>query len=137
MRIQKNKIFLALLFLIFSITTAQNRATDSLALVELYDSCDGTSWQNANNWRSSEPINKWQGVVMNTAIDRVIKLRLKDRGITGKIPESFGDLMELTVIILSVNSITEPKLLNHSKNCSTTLNNIFTPTSRTSSWISK
>ncbi len=75
------------------LVSAQDRAGDSLALVELYDSCNGENWTMSLNWKSSQPIDTWAGVkVVNNRVDT---LRIGNRGATGDIPASFGNLTEL------------------------------------------
>ncbi len=107
---RQTTILLVLLFILsfFSITeiTAQDRAGDSLALVDLYDSCGGASWVNAANWGTANPINTWQGVVFNTDINRVKTLLLGNKGLTGAIPSSFGNLNELQTLFGRNSAIT-------------------------------
>ena len=46
-----------------------NRASDSLALVALYNSMDGDNW--ANSWNLADSsINTWFGVTLNNDEDR-------------------------------------------------------------------
>lgn len=103
-------ILIVLLFFISFIsvneTTAQDRAGDSLALVDLYDSCGGASWANAANWRTTNPINTWQGVTVDATSLRVKTLLLGNKGVTGAIPSSFGNLTELQTVFALNSGIT-------------------------------
>lgn len=96
------KVISFLIIVVFAfLVSAQDRAGDSLALVELYDSCNGENWTISLNWKSSQPINTWFGVkVVN---DRVDTLRIGNRGAAGDIPASFGNLTELKMFF-GINS---------------------------------
>lgn len=76
---------------------------DSMALVDIYNQCNGPNWIINDNWLIS-PVNEWYGVVTNGT--RVTKLWLHSRNLTGDIPESIGDLTALTTLELSSNPIT-------------------------------
>lgn len=103
-RISARQIVLLLIIGILSNLFAQDREGDSLALVELYDSCNGENWTMSLNWKSSQPINTWFGVkVVN---DRVDTLRIGNRGAAGDIPASFGNLTELKMFFAINSSIT-------------------------------
>ncbi|MBE0638435.1 MAG: T9SS type A sorting domain-containing protein [Bacteroidales bacterium] len=76
---------------------------DSMALVDLYNNCDGPNWLINTLWLEG-PVNEWAGVV--TTGTRVTQLWLQSKGITGAIPESIGDLTALKNMVLSSNPIT-------------------------------
>lgn len=92
------------LFSFSFVVQGQDRAGDSLALVELYDSCNGEEWKLKANWKSAQPIDTWQGVIVNN--DRVETLRIGLKGVKGKLPESIGNLTGLRYLVALKNSIT-------------------------------
>src|SRR5690242_4648686 len=66
---------------------------DSLALVDLYDSTNGPHWASHNNWLTTAPLSTWEGVGLTDG--RVENLDLSFHNLTGNIPSSIGDLLEL------------------------------------------
>lgn len=83
---------------------------DSLALVELYNSTNGDSWLNNSNWLVGT-LDSWFGV---TVLDgRVVALDLSDdgtfaftgNGLSGYLPESLGNLTNLTYLNVNANNI--------------------------------
>jgi Leucine-rich repeat (LRR) protein len=76
---------------------------DSMALVDIYNYCDGPNWYNSDNWLEG-PVNEWNGIT--TTGTRVTKIHLQFNFLTGDIPESIGDLTALQELRLSSNNIT-------------------------------
>ena len=87
---------------------AQINKQDSLALVDLYDSCGGVHWTNHDNWLTKAPVSTWYGIfyVSNgytTGID------LQGNNLRGIIPASVGNMPGVTTaFIVSDNHIKEP-----------------------------
>ena len=78
------------------------------ALVALYQALDGDHWKEKTNWCSDKPVGRWYGVSTDSN-GRVTRLDLSFNGLNGTIPESIGDLEELTSIHFGVNyNITGP-----------------------------
>ncbi len=77
--------------------------TDSLALVDLYNSTNGPNWSNNTNWLSSSPINTWYGVTIGA--NRVVKLILYNNNLTGTIPISIGNMTNLVNLLLDNNNL--------------------------------
>ena len=80
---------------------------DSLALVVLYDRCDGPNWMNNSNWLEG-PLNTWYGVTVENG--RVTGLQLKgywyeDFGLKNHLPPQIGDLTALRKLDLSYNDL--------------------------------
>ncbi|NOR86300.1 MAG: hypothetical protein GQ527_01695, partial [Bacteroidales bacterium] len=75
---------------------------DSMALVDLYNNCDGPNWILNDLWLTG-PVNEWYGVT--TTGTRVTELWRQSNGLTGDIPESIGDLTALEVLHLDGNAI--------------------------------
>lgn len=86
-------------------------ATDSLALVALYNATSGPLWTNNTNWLTGT-VDTWFGVTV--VGDRVTEIVLDDDGTTsftgnnlnGAIPPSIGDLDALTTLNLASNQLT-------------------------------
>jgi Leucine-rich repeat (LRR) protein len=76
---------------------------DSLALVDLYNSCGGPNWSNHDLWLEG-PVAEWEGVVAENT--RITQLWLQINNVTGDIPESIGDLTGLEKLHLESNNIT-------------------------------
>lgn len=75
------------------------RATDSLALIALYNATDGPNWK--NSWQLAQPINTWDGV-KTSPNGCVTELRLRsDNRLTGSIPTELGTLASLEVLSLA------------------------------------
>jgi len=68
---------------------------DSLALVDLYNSTNGPSWNTSTNWLTGAPLNTWFGVRRNN-LKRVSGLDLRNNHLAGTIPSSVGHLFDLT-----------------------------------------
>jgi hypothetical protein len=80
-------------------------ASDSLALVDLYNSTGGDNWGYNSGWLVNEDVNQWHGVEV---IDqRVTGLSLMMNDLAGPLPESIGNLTALTSLNLSGNAITD------------------------------
>ncbi|RLD56612.1 MAG: hypothetical protein DRJ05_11055, partial [Bacteroidetes bacterium] len=76
---------------------------DSMALVDLYNNCNGPNWFTNDLWLEG-PVNEWYGVTTTGA--RVTKLWRQSNNLTGDIPESIGDLTALEELHLESNEIT-------------------------------
>ena len=76
---------------------------DSMALVDLYNSCNGPNWAINNLWLEG-PVNEWFGVI--TTGTRVTSLWRQSNNLTGDIPASIGDLTALEELHLESNQIT-------------------------------
>ena len=96
-----------------------SREGDSLALVALYNSTNGDSWNFNNNWLTDKPINEWEttaGYPTVALIDgRVTELFLNGNKLEGPIPEELGNLTKLKRLFLDANKLngTIPKELGN------------------------
>ena len=76
--------------------------TDGAALWALYQSTNGASWSNNDNWaQGGTPDNTWRGVTVASA--RVTQLSLPNNGLRGRIPTQLAELTKLTTLDLSDN----------------------------------
>lgn len=81
---------------------SQSLTQDSLALVDLYNSTNGSGWITSTNWLTG-PIANWFGVTV--AGNRVAILNLSNNQLAGTIPSSLGNLTALTNLQLSGNQL--------------------------------
>ncbi len=78
--------------------------SDSIALVNLYDSTDGPHWLNRANWRTSAPLATWYGIRINDFGD-VGTVNLTANNLTGGIPLSLGNFALLDTLQLNNNHL--------------------------------
>ena len=88
--------------LVTPIATAQVPEQDSLALVALYDSTDGTNWTDNTNWLSG-PVSTWFGITVSG--DSVTKVNLGKNNLVGTIPIEIGNLANVTELGLYSNQL--------------------------------
>jgi hypothetical protein len=79
-------------------------ATDSLALVSLYNATGGTQWLTRTNWLTGD-IDTWAGVTVNG--QSITALNLANNGLTGDVPDPLVDIQAMQTVNLSGNSITK------------------------------
>jgi M6 family metalloprotease-like protein len=86
-----------------------NIETDSLALIALYNTCNGSGWNNNTNWLSNEPLANWYGVSVENG--RVTGLQLFSDdwsvrfGLQGELPAAFGNLTKLKLLNFQGNEL--------------------------------
>ncbi len=78
------------------------RQSDSLALVDLYDSTNGTGW--TNTWDLDQPIDTWYGVTLNQT-GCLTHLHLPSNQLNGNIPIEIGNLNDLISLGLYTNQL--------------------------------
>lgn len=76
--------------------------TDSLALLALYESTNGTNW--ATPWNLEENVIFWKGVTVASS-GRVVGLDLESNNLTGSLPDELADLTALLHLDLSYNQL--------------------------------
>ena len=79
-------------------------ATDTIALMALYNSTDGANWTTNTNWGSSLTLANWDGVTTD-ADGRVTDLELDDNNLVGTLPSELRSLTSLTSLMLSENKL--------------------------------
>ncbi len=79
------------------------------ALVDLYNATHGVQWESQDNWKvPGTHVCDWYGVTCNSDSTAVIALELPENNLTGDMPESIGNLTNLTGLDLQDNSLTGP-----------------------------
>jgi len=66
-------------------------AQDSLALVDLYNGCGGSSWQGFDTWLNG-PLSSWEEVTVDEATQRVTHVGFKNMDLTGTLPATLGNM---------------------------------------------
>eukprot|EP00984_Skeletonema_dohrnii_P032138 scaffold25631_cov79-Skeletonema_dohrnii-CCMP3373.AAC.2 len=75
------------------------------ALSDFYDSTKGAEWTDSTDWLDEyASYCDWNGVTCDDS-NRVIKLELRNNGLSGRLRESIGDLTLMAVLDLSDNDI--------------------------------
>ena len=77
--------------------------TDSLALVDLYNSANGAKWTNNSGWLKG-PVGSWFGISLDTT-GRVTSINLSNNNLAGSLPVSLNNLENLTILTLSNNQL--------------------------------
>jgi hypothetical protein len=84
---------------------SQVNSQDSLALVDFYNSTNGSGWTTKTNWLTGS-VSTWYGISVSS--NRVTTISLQSNNLTGSLPSSIGDLTELTTLDLGTNKIDDP-----------------------------
>jgi Leucine-rich repeat (LRR) protein len=77
---------------------ADLRASDSLALVALYNATGGPNWTLQGNWLTAAPLEQWSGIKVRN--NRVVYLEKNNTGFSGSLPEELGNLTMLDTLAL-------------------------------------
>jgi Leucine-rich repeat (LRR) protein len=115
----KLKIVIVFLFILlfYSLSFAAISSTERSALIAIYNSTNGDSWDNNDGWKEP-PLysdgfampgteNNWNGVGVSSSGDEVvIHVHLNDNQLTGNIPVEIGSLGNLTQLYLHRNQLT-------------------------------
>ncbi|MBV6646982.1 MAG: leucine-rich repeat domain-containing protein, partial [Cyclobacteriaceae bacterium] len=82
---------------------AGGNATDSSALVDLYNQTDGANWNQNQNWLIT-PIQFWYGVTTDTT-GRVTGIAMNGNNLNGRLPASIDNMDSLQSLQLTDNKI--------------------------------
>ncbi len=77
--------------------------TDSLALVALYNTTHGASWNRNDNWLTG-PVDTWYGITVDNG--RVVSISLEENNLTDTLPHGLDQLSELQHFVVWGNSLT-------------------------------
>lgn len=96
---------IGLALMLFSWSTyAQVVTQDSLALIDLHNNCNGSSWTLTTPWNFNTPVHTWEGISIQN--NRVTAISLNSKGLTSALPNSLNNLTELKLLGLNHNNIT-------------------------------
>jgi hypothetical protein len=79
---------------------------DSLALVDLYNSTNGPTWTNKENWLTKNPVSTWYGITVSGI--NVTGITLSKNQLSGHIPVHMGKLTALEHLHLDSNQLNGP-----------------------------
>jgi hypothetical protein len=84
------------------------------ALIAIYNSTNGASWNDNTNWLSTEPVSEWYGVTVSG--NKVTSLDFYNNNLTGTLPPEIGDLLGLQLLSFflgnSINGTLPPEIGN-------------------------
>ena len=109
----KKILFITLLTIIGVVQlNAQVSITERQALIDLYNSTNGSNWSEDSNWNTSlaiplSDVSTWHGIKVENIAgqDHVVSIKLDNNNLIGSIPSSFGNLSQLRTIVFSNNSL--------------------------------
>eukprot|EP01038_Epipyxis_sp_PR26KG_P005263 gene5263-7313_t len=78
--------------------------TERLALIDLFNSTNGSQWKNNNNWNTFQPISTWYGITTNK-YGRVIKINLSSNHLYGSLNDSLSSIDNLIELDLRFNQL--------------------------------
>lgn len=102
---QTRKAFYLLLFVLCPILNLSAQAVnerDSLALVDLYNNTNGSNWNAQTNWLAG-PVSTWKGITIKG--NRVAEIRLGSNNLSGSIPVSISNMIQLDTLVLFNNQL--------------------------------
>lgn len=102
---KRYSIFFVSCISVVSELNAQVLASDSLALVALYNSTNGSGWTNRANWLSG-PVPGWFGITVTG--NRVTRIELFNNQLNGSLPGQIGNLTSLRELWINSNLLSGP-----------------------------
>ena len=97
----KTSILLLLFIFTFHTAIADVSSPEKQALVDLYHATNGDHW--TESWDLTTAVENWKGVTVIN--DKVVALQLTHNNLTGELPTSIGDLVNLKVLNLHNNTL--------------------------------
>jgi hypothetical protein len=83
--------------------SAQVNTQDSLALIALFNSTNGSSW--THTWDTTQPISTWYSVSSCIVNNRITGIYLNNNNLTGTLPPEIGNLDSLKNLELYENNL--------------------------------
>ncbi len=101
----KRPLLLVCFVLISFLAVSQVSQIEKNALIALYNSTNGASWTNNDNWLSNSTVSTWHGVTVNniSGQDHVTSIDLSNNNLVGPLPTSVGSLSKLESLIFVGN----------------------------------
>lgn len=91
----------------FRIVNGAIPAAQRNALIDLYNNTGGSNWTNKSNWLGDAGTeNTWYGITCDSGNNYITEIDLHTNNLSGELPDSIGDLSNLTVMKLYGNSLT-------------------------------
>jgi len=90
------------LFVFYSNSLACVPPEERQALIDFYNSTGGENWYNNDNWLNGD-VCSWYGIKCEES--HVVEIDFSLNELRGNIPESFGNLQNLSVLDLSDNQL--------------------------------
>jgi len=94
-------LMLVVFFTAVPIANAQISKQEKGALLDLYQNMGGESWK--ESWNLNQDVTHWHGVLLKDG--SVVEINLFNNNLVGVMPESVGELKNLTHLNLAFNSI--------------------------------
>ncbi len=101
----ESKILLPVSLTVTAGGTTATDPTDSLALVALYNSTNGDSWNDNTGWLTG-PVSSWFGITVDPNSGRVTRIEMVQNNLDGPLPTELKDLTALEILKLSTNNVT-------------------------------
>ncbi len=99
-------VFLVIAGFAFRTARADIPASERNTLTDLYSSTGGPGWNDSTGWNDSPGTEcGWYGVTCDSQGAHVTRIDLDSNNLEGNLPESLGNLTELSLINLSYNSL--------------------------------
>ncbi|MCP4488133.1 MAG: hypothetical protein GY820_12555, partial [Gammaproteobacteria bacterium] len=104
--IMATAVFLVITGCAYQAALADIPASERNALTGLYSSTNGPGWDDSTGWNGSPGTEcQWYGVTCDSQGTHVTRIDLDSNSLEGNLPESLGNLTELSLINLSYNSL--------------------------------
>ena len=87
------------------VVTMNEFTAQRAVLKQIYDALDGDNWTHKDGWNTDAPLNEWYGLEVDDD-DYVVGINLASNNLAGQLPDAIADLTYLESLVLSDNGIT-------------------------------
>ena len=87
------------------VVTMNEFTAQRAVLKQIYDALDGDNWTHKDGWNTDAPLNEWYGLEVDED-DYVVGINLASNNVAGQLPDAIADLTYLESLVLSDNGIT-------------------------------